>query len=178
MNSTVRRIVMTTVAALMAQAPRAMAQSEPSLPPTRSHPVCDPDTKSLYVTCALWLDMGKLRRGATGDVIARQGITPIPLVDLVKGDSAREYASRYEQLGWIAAPMRLLAIAGLATGYTLSRRHCQSVGCSDESNKHAARIWATSGASLFVLSIPILGAANRDAGRAVWWNNALLRTAP
>lgn len=179
MNTTVCRIVVAAIMASAARAPLAKAQSGPALPPTRSSVVCDPDSPSPYVACALWFDHGQLRRGAHGDVIARQGIGgPIPLTEMVQGDSARRYAAGYEQLTWIAAPLRVLGMIGLGAGFALSRKRCDPVSCSDAATKQSGRIWAISGISLFAISIPFTGAANRNAGRAVWWNNAMLRAAP
>ncbi len=156
----------------------AMAQGEPELPPLRSSVVCDPHARSqVYIDCALWLDMGQLRRGSSGAVIAREHLLrPIKLTWLVKGDSAQRYATGYEQLSLIAAPFKLLGVIGLGTAAVLDLKHCKPVGCSNASRQHTARIWGISGLSLFVISVPFNGAAKRDAARSIWWHNASLKT--
>src|SRR5258708_3834613 len=114
------------VAAVVVSAGRgrtATPHSDTTLPPPPSNLVCDQHGRpQIYVDCALWFDLGRLRRGARGEVLAKEGIAPIRLSGLVTGDSALRYAVVYEQLGWISAPMKFLSYAGLTTAVVLDRR--------------------------------------------------------
>ena len=178
MRAIALQVVVAAIVASTAHGQVVVAQGEPVSPPLRSSALCDPHgPQQLYVDCALWLDMGQLRRGSDGDVIDREHVTrPMQLTLQVKGDSAQRYAARYEQLAWIAAPFRFLSIVGLGTAAVLDLHGCKPAGCSNDSRHRTARIWATSGLTAFVISIPFNGAAHRDAARAIWWNNASLKT--
>ena len=178
MKTIALQVVVAAIVASTARGQVTIAQGEPVSPPVRSSVVCDPHAQSqMYMDCALWFDMGQLRRGSNGDVIAREHLVrPIKLTWLVKGDSAQRYASGYEQLTWIGAPFRLLSTIGFGTAAVLALTHCKPAGCSNASRQHTARIWALSGLSAFVISVPFNGAARRDAARAIWWHNASLTT--
>jgi hypothetical protein len=178
MKAIALQVVVATLVASMASGQAGVAQSGQPLPPERSSEVCNPSARALiHVDCGLWFTGGMLQRGANHDVIAREHLWgPIKLRGLVKGDSAQRYAAAYEQLSWVAAPLKLFSLIGMANGFALSRHHCKVLGCSNTSTQHAARIWGYSGLSLLVISVPFTGAAHRDAARAVWWNNTSMKT--
>ena len=164
-----------------AQGPAATppAHSEPAaVPPTHSETVCDlrASRAPSYIDCALWFDRGKLRRGANGDVVGREGLAPLPLRSMVIGDSAQHYAFRYEQDRWIAVPFQFGGMLAMVPALILERRRCKPVGCSNAGSYRTAKTWFITGLSLGFISVPFTSALRRAGNRATWWHNALLST--
>lgn len=195
MRAIVFRLVVAMVAVLTVSGSRAAAQgraadstgplplasrgvTSAAMPPKHSETVCDMHARTppSYVDCGLWFDHGRLRRGAKGDVVGREGFAPIPLQDVVIGDSAQAYAFRYEQDRWIALPFKGLGFVALLTSLPLERHRCKPVGCSNAASYRAAKIWFITGASLSLISVPFTSESNRAGNRATWWHNALLST--
>jgi hypothetical protein len=178
MKAIVFRLVVAMVALLTVGGSRAAAQGPAAVTAAHSETVCDlyATKPPSYVDCGLWFDHNRLRRGAKGDVVGREGLAPIPLHSMVLGDSAQAYAVRYEQDRWIALPFQLGGMIALGTSLELERRRCKSVGCSNASSYHAAKVWFITGASLTVVSLPFSSSSRRAGNRATWWHNALLST--
>jgi hypothetical protein len=150
-------------------------EAAPALPPTSSPVICDNHalTPPSYVPCALWFDRGRLRRGASGDELARAGgFFPIQLTELVRGDSAIHYASHYQDYTLTASALRLvglnvMAFAAAKGGAPGCRWPVCAIG-----RTHTSRVIGWSGLSVFVLSLPFGSMATQAASRAVWWHNA------
>lgn len=166
------------VALLTVGGSRAAAQGPAATTPAHSATVCDLHSSRapLYVDCALWFDRGRLRRGAQGDVVGREGLGPVPLRTMVIGDSAQHYAFRYEQDRWIAAPFQYAGLIAMVPALILERRRCKTVGCSNAGSYHSAKIWFITGLSLGFISVPFTSESIRAGNRAVWWHNATLST--
>jgi hypothetical protein len=129
-----------------------------------------------YVGCALWIDeMGGIRRGQAGLVIARPGpIRPIRLEEIVSGDSARWYARRYQRSMQASKGLHLTGLA-LSVGslvYALIEHNKLQFPLSrDASNSSKA---ATAG---FLSGIVIASGfsyprrAREAKAKAIWWHN-------
>jgi hypothetical protein len=178
MKSILFRLVVAMVALLTVGGSGAAAQGPAATPPAHSETVCDLHSSRppLYVDCALWFDRGRLRRGANGDVVGREGLAPVPLRTMVIGDSAQHYAFRYEQDRWIAVPFQYGGMLALVPALILERRRCQTVGCSNAGSYHSAKIWFITGMSLGFISVPFTSSSIRAGNRATWWHNATLST--
>ena len=128
-----------------------------------------------YVQCALWIDGDYLRQGDHGERLAMADrFTPLPLRRFVAGDSAIEYARRYERdasrdgrLQFVGAAMMLAAsVTGLA------QRHQTGPVA------RASRVVLLTGMTIHLAGIPFRRRAEEEGQRAVWWNNAALSAKP
>ena len=177
------RYALMLVVAMIARAEIARGQGQGQggpavMPPTHSSEVCDPNgppSARPYERCALLFDGNLLRRGSKGEVIAKEGLTPMPLRDIVVGDSAKFYAGRYEEDAWIASTLGRMSTAAFVSAFVGQKTlGCHSFLCINGAKGHGVRVVAVSAASLAVLSLPFSAGAKRHGARAVWWNNLLL----
>lgn len=139
------------------------------------------DTVTLrpYTTCPLLLDETGVRRGDDWRLIARAGLyRPMPLSVIFSGDSARQYALRYEHDMRIAGWMTL-AGRGMLLGTTAVLLSCAWRGnaCSGPPNS-SAMPYTASASALAAGSVALLVIQHRYrerawwwAGEALWWHN-------
>jgi hypothetical protein len=139
------------------------------------------DSGCTYLRCSLWLDGGRVRQGAHGDVVARRGFfRPLGVVRLVTGDSARHYATQYERnarrASLVSFTALTLVIAGLVVGLS---GDCDTIPtpfgdttCPDDASGPIAGSLLLGGFTLNFVSITISIRGHRSLVRALWWHNS------
>ena len=164
-------------ASLIALAATATAQPTEASPARGAAMACNqPQASGAYMSCALWIDDGLLRRGATGDVIASgTPFSPLPLASVVTGDSAVHYALRYQRYAGtgvrLASIGAVLTLSGVIYGWA---RGCHDIECSNRSNEIAPLALEVGGLGFSAVSFPFTLIGRRASVRAIWWHNASL----
>ena len=170
--------VMIAISVSVASAQSAkVEQAGSALPPTSSPVICDMNavTPPSYMSCGLRFEQGRLRRGASGQDLARpSGFSPIPLTELVRGDSARRYAQQYEDYTWTSSAFKGIGLAVLAVAAVAGKAPgCEWPRCA-MGRTNQSRVLAITGFTLFGLSVPFAGMAREAGTKALWWHNAWL----
>src|SRR5262249_35803113 len=123
-------------------------------------------------SCALFLAGRRLKQGSQGAVVATSGFwRPLPLTANVGGDSAVYYARRFERndfrAGMVSASTGVLVLSGL-----LLTRPCRFHSDCGSGRFVTGGSMIISGTILGMFSKALHHDAERDATRALWWNNA------
>jgi hypothetical protein len=145
---------------------------------TLAAPLCtDADPAPSYATCALRNDGLIIRRGVTGEVVARPGFVHGPaLTPVVFGDSAIAYAALFEHQHARSAQFAMASSVAMASGFIMFRSACR-VG--SHSSCHHSAAFSTATIALPVVGMSLLfpatylgHRASQSLSRALWWNNA------
>jgi hypothetical protein len=132
------------------------------------------DSACTYERCAVWIERGMLRRGASGAVVRRDGFfRPMRLADFVGGtDSAAAWAERFDsrmRAGTTLSKVGMLSFAIGAAAYYVRTRNL-GPGEIDDAN-------GLEGALAFLGVIALGGGhivrttAEPARNRAIWWYN-------
>lgn len=132
------------------------------------------DSGCNYVRCAVWLDHGKLRRGAGGPVVVHDRfLRPMHLAAFIGGaDSATVWAQRFDtrvQTGSRISTLGLVSVA-LGVGLQYFRVRNRTPGTPDDANGLEATL-GFGGAAAFVGGQLVRTSAESFRGRAIWWYN-------
>jgi hypothetical protein len=145
---------------------------------TLTAPLCtDADPAPSYAACALRNDGLIVRRGLTGELVARPGFFHGPaLTPVVFGDSAIAYAARFEHQHARSTQFGVASSAAMLSGLIVFHSGCRVSSYSP--CRHSAA-FSTATIALPVVGISLLVPASyyghraaQSLSRALWWNNA------
>ncbi len=132
------------------------------------------DTACTYERCAVWLDRGTLRRGASGVAVLRDGFfRPMRLLAFVGGaDSATIWAERFAGRAQAGARLSTLGFLSLAVGvgtYYMRTRNL-APGVIDDANGVEGAL-SFGGVIAMAGGLLLRKSAEPALNRAVWWYN-------
>ena len=132
------------------------------------------DTACTYERCAVWLDRGTLRRGASGAVVLRDGFfRPMRLPAFVGGaDSATIWAKRFERRAQAGTRLSAIGFLSLAVGIGTQYVRTRSIasGAIDDANGFEGAL-SLGGVIAIAGGLLLRTSAEPARNRAVWWYN-------
>ena len=132
------------------------------------------DSACTYDRCAVWLDHGALRRGASGPVVMRDSfLRPMRLPAFVGGaDSATIWAERFEGRARTGSTLSTVGLVSFLTGvgaYYLRTRNL-GPGEFDDANGFEGAL-AFGGVITMAAGLILRSSAEPARNRAIWWYN-------
>lgn len=174
MTRRVLLVMLTAFGAAWLAAPARLGGQQVASPPAMS------DTTCTYLRCSLWLDRGRLVRGADANEVARRGfLRPMRILPFVAGDSARHHAALYEGRARRASRLSLAAAALVTAGYVVGiASDCDPIAspigdiCRDDSAGPIMAGLVIGGLTLDIVATTISVRGRRSLVRALWWHNS------